>query len=116
MFKDILNLVDTRNPEMLKKLLIALSLQVGQEVSYNELGNTLDVSRTMVERYIYLLEQSYVIFRLYRLSSNPRKLLASRKRKVYFYDLGIRNVLAGQQNVPIELIVNLVEFLRIFVY
>lgn len=103
LFKDILNLVDTRNPEMLKKLLIALSLQVGQEVSYNELANTLDVSRTMVERYIYLLEQSYVIFRLDPLSSNPRKLLASRKRKVYFYDLGIRNVLAGQQNVPIEL-------------
>ena len=103
LYKDILNLVDTRNPEMLKKILIALALQVGQEVSYNELANTLNVSRTMVERYIYLLEQSYVIFRLDPLSSNPRKLLASRKRKVYFYDLGIRNVLAGQLNLPIEL-------------
>ena len=103
LYKDILNLVDTRNPEMLKKLLVALSLQVGQEVSYNEIANTLDVSRTMVERYLYLLEQSFVIFRLDPLSSNPRKLLASRKRKVYFYDLGIRNVLAGQQNMPIEL-------------
>lgn len=102
LYKDILDLTETRNPAMLKKLLVALALQVGQEVSYNELSNMLEISRTMVERYIYLLEQSFVIFRLNPLSSNPRKLLSSRKRKIYFYDLGIRNVVAGQQNIPQE--------------
>ena len=60
----------------------------------------LEVSRTTIERYLYLLEQCFVIYRLDPLSSNPRKLLASRKRKVYFYDTGIRNALAGQLNMP----------------
>ena len=102
LFKDILTLADTRNPEVLRKLLTALALQIGQEVSYNELSTLLEVSRTTIERYIYLLEQCYVIFRLQPLSSNPRKLLASRKRKVYFYDIGIRNTLANQTSLPLE--------------
>jgi predicted AAA+ superfamily ATPase len=101
LYKDILSLVDTRNPAILRKLLMALALQVGQEVSYNELASMLEVSRTTIERYLYLLEQCFVIFRLDPLSSNPRKLLASRKRKVYFYDLGIRNVMASQLEVPL---------------
>lgn len=100
LYKDILSLVDTRNPNTLRKLLTALALQVGQEVSYNELANMLEVSRTTIERYIHLLELSYVLFTLNPLSSNPRKLLASRKRKVYFYDLGIRNIMAGQLYIP----------------
>ena len=96
LYRDILSLADTRNPEVLRKLLTALALQVGQEVSYNELATMLEVSRTTIERYLYLLEQCFVIFRLNPISSNQRKLLASRKRKVYFYDLGIRSALAGQ--------------------
>ena len=102
LYKDIMSLSDIRNPIVLRKLLTALSLQVGQEVSYNELATMLEVSRTTIERYITLLEQCFVLFRLDPISSNPRKLLASRKRKVYFYDLGIRNVLAGQLNIPLS--------------
>lgn len=103
LYKDILSLADTRNPEVLRKLLTALALQVGQEVSYNELATMLEVSRTTIERYLYLLEQCFVIFRLHPLSSNPRKLLASRKRKVYFYDLGVRSALAGQLDIAPQL-------------
>ena len=102
LYKDILKFADTRNPEVLRKLLVALSLQVGQEVSFNELANLLEVSRTTIERYIDLLEKCYVLFRLNPLSSNPRKLLASRKRKIYFYDIGVRNALAGQLKIPFE--------------
>lgn len=101
LYKDILSLADTRNPAVLRKLLTALALQIGQEVSYNELATMLEISRPTVERYIHLLEQCFVVFRLDPLSSNPRKLLASRKRKVYFYDLGVRNLLAGQLDVPL---------------
>ena len=103
LYKDILSLSDTRNPAVLRKLLTALALQVGQEVSYNELATMLEVSRTTIERYIYLLEQCFVLFRLDPLSNNPRKLLASRKRKVYFYDLGVRSILASQLDIPIML-------------
>ena len=103
LYKDILSLAETRNPAVLRKLLTALSLQVGQEVSYNELATKLEVSRTTIERYIYLLELCFVIFRLDPLSSNSRKLLASRKRKIYFYDLGIRNVMANQLDIPLQI-------------
>jgi predicted AAA+ superfamily ATPase len=101
LYKDVLTLADTRNPEVLGKLLTALALQVGQEVSYNELATMLEVSRPTIERYLYLLEQCFVIFRLYPLSSNPRKLLTSRKRKIYFYDVGVRNALAGQLDISV---------------
>lgn len=100
LYKDILILAETRSPELIQKLLSVLALQVGQEVSYDELANLLDVNRATIERYIWLLEQTFVIFRLQPLSSNPRKVFASRKRKIYFYDLGVRNVLAGQINLP----------------
>ena len=102
LYKDILKFADARNPEVLRKLLVALSLQIGQEVSFNELSNLLEVSRTTIERYIDLLEKCYVLFRLNPLSSNPRKLLASRKRKIYFYDIGVRNALASQLKIPFE--------------
>lgn len=100
LYKDILTLAETRNPELIQKLLSVLALQVGQEVSYDELANLLDVNRATIERYVWLLEQAFVIFRLQPLSSNPRKVFASRKRKIYFYDLGVRNTLAGQINLP----------------
>ena len=103
LYKDVLSLTETRNPLILRKLLTALALQVGQEVSYNELASTLEVSRTTIERYVFLLEQCFVIFRLDPLSSNPRKLLASRKRKIYFYDIGVRNALASQMNIPLSI-------------
>ena len=103
LYKDILAIAGVQNPATLRKLLTALALQVGQEVSYNELAAMLEVSRTMVERYIYLLEQCFVVYRLDPLSSNPRKILASRKRKIYFYDIGIRNVLAGQLDIPVNI-------------
>ena len=103
LYKDILNLANTRNSAVLRNLLTALALQIGQEVSYNELAVMLEVSRTTIERYIYLLEQCFVIFRLDPLSSNPRKLLASRKRKIYFYDLGVRNILASQLDIPLAI-------------
>lgn len=103
LYKDILNLANTRNSAVLRNLLTALALQIGQEVSYNELAVMLEVSRTTIERYIYLLEQCFVIFRLDPLSSNSRKLLASRKRKIYFYDLGVRNILASQLDIPLAI-------------
>jgi len=99
LYKDLLQSVTLRNESLLIRLLKALALQVGQEVSFNELATLLEVNRATIERYIYLLEKAFVIFRLDPLSSNPRKVIASRKRKIYFYDMGVRSVLAGQLDV-----------------
>jgi len=92
LFKDILMYKDIRNPELLVKLLTALSLQLGNEVSYNELGNTIGAKSETIERYMELLEKVFVIFRQQSLSRNLRNEL-KKSRKVYFYDNGIRNAL-----------------------
>ncbi len=92
LYKDILQYQDIRKPEVLEKLLVSLSLQIGNEVSYNELASSLGVSKKTVAHYIDLLEKSFIIFRLGPFSRNLRSEL-TKMRKIYFYDTGIRNAL-----------------------
>ncbi len=92
LYRDLLMLENIKKPEKLVKLLQALAYQIGNEVSYNELGNLIGLDSKTVESYIQLLEKSYVIFRLHSFSRNLRNELKSSK-KVYFYDNGIRNAL-----------------------
>lgn len=94
LYKDLLMWSGLKKPEKLLDLLKALSFQLGNEVSYNELGNMVGLKSDTVESYIQLLEQSFVLFRLPAYSSNHRKELR-KGRKVYFYDNGIRNALIG---------------------
>lgn len=81
-----------RHADKLRRLLQLLSFQVGSEVSPNELGNALGMSKDTVNTYLDLLEKAFVIFRLSGFSRNLRKEV-SKMGKIYFYDLGIRNVL-----------------------
>ncbi len=100
LFKDILDLTDTRYPEALVQLTRLLAFQIGSEVSYDELARNVGLSRESVQRYITLLEQSYVVFRVYGFSRNLRKEV-TRKPKIYFWDVGIRNALIDRGN-PID--------------
>lgn len=95
LYKDILATDNLRKPDMLDKLLRALSFQVGSEVSYNELAQTIGSDSKTVERYIELLEKCFVIFRLNGLSRNLRNELKKAK-KIYFYDNGVRNAVIQQ--------------------
>jgi uncharacterized protein len=97
-YKDTLELVDVRQRQLLPRLLSALALQIGQEVSYHELGNMLGVKLETIERYITILEAAFIVYRLPALTVNRRKEVSNRKRKVYFYDLGIRNALIENLN------------------
>jgi hypothetical protein len=90
LYKDVLEYGNIRKPELIVKLLRALAYQVGSEVSYHELAQLLQVDNKTILRYIDLLEDSYVIFRLEPLSTNPRKEIST-SRKIYFWDNGIRN-------------------------
>lgn len=100
LYKDLLQHKGIRKPELLDKILLALALQVGQEVNYNELANLVRADRSTVEEYISLLEKTYVIFRLLPLSRNIRNEIST-SRKIYFYDNGIRNAIIGDFK-PIE--------------
>jgi len=92
LYKDVLLLDQVKRPDALVKLLQALAYQVGSQVSYNELSQLCGIDAKTVEKYIVLLEQTYVIFRLGSFSRNLRNEL-KKSRKIYFYDNGIRNAL-----------------------
>lgn len=101
LFKDILVYQDVKRADLMKKLLIALSLQLGSEISYTELGNLVGLDKKTVERYISLMEQCFIIFRLSSFNRNMRAEL-KRGSKVYFWDNGIRNALINNFS-PLEL-------------
>lgn len=100
-YKDILQYQNIRNSEVLEKLLRALALQIGQEVSYNELSSLVGVDKKTIANYIQILEKAFVVFRLMPFSRNLRNEL-KKLRKIYFYDNGIRNALINNFN-PLEL-------------
>jgi predicted AAA+ superfamily ATPase len=97
LYKDIFEFQDIRKPEIIEKLLQALALQIGNEISFNELSQLLGVDSATVQRYIDLLEKSYIVFHLRSYSRNVRNEL-KKSRKIYFYDNGIRNALISNLN------------------
>ena len=101
LFKDLLKFEGIKKSSLLKNLLILLALQTGSEVSYNELATKLGVNSMTIQKYIDLLEQCFVIFKLNSFSRNIRKEL-TKAIKVYFYDNGIRNTLINNFN-PLSL-------------
>ena len=100
LYKDMLLLEGVKKPDKIVKLLQALAFQLGSQVSYNELSNLVGINIATVEKYITMLEQSFVLFRLNSFSRNLRSEL-SKSRKIYFYDNGIRNALISNFS-PVE--------------
>lgn len=98
LYKDLLEFGDVRNSSKIHDLLRLLAFRVGNQVSLTELSNTLELSRATVDRYIDLLEKSFVIFRLSGFSRNLRKEV-TKMDKIYFYDLGVRNTIIGNLNL-----------------
>ncbi len=92
LYKDLFSLESIKKPYLLEKLLQALALQLGNEVSYQELANTIGADKETIERYLFFLEQAFIVYRLPSFSRNLRTELR-KSRKVYFYDNGIRNSL-----------------------
>jgi hypothetical protein len=92
LWKDVLQAGLVKTPDLIKRLLFLLAHQAGSEVSVNELATQLGMARPTVERYLDLLEQTFVIFRLRSFSTNPRKEIA-KSQKIFFWDTGVRNAL-----------------------
>ena len=102
LFKDLLQFKGIKKSSLLKNLLIALALQLGNEVTHNELASKFGVSSLTIQKYLDLLEQSFVIFKLNSFSRNIRKEL-TKAFKIYFYDNGIRNALINNFNaIPLR--------------
>jgi uncharacterized protein len=90
LYKDLLSLEGINKPALLGKIIKALALQLGSEVSFAEIGRLVGADSLTVEKYIDLLEKAFVIFRLPSYSGNVRNEIRKGK-KIYFYDNGIRN-------------------------
>ncbi|MFY7887339.1 MAG: ATP-binding protein, partial [Spirosomataceae bacterium] len=94
LLKDIISFEGVRNSAKIYDLLKLLSFQVGKEVSLQELGNQLGMSKNTVEKYLDLLEKVYVLKRVGAYSKNLRKEI-SKSSRWYFWDNGIRNAIIG---------------------
>ncbi|MCA6422563.1 MAG: ATP-binding protein [Flavobacterium sp.] len=97
LYKDVLLWEQIQKPDKLIRLLQAIALQLGSQVSYHELGQICGLDSKTVEKYINVLEQTFVIFRLGSFNRNLRNELKNSK-KIYFYDNGIRNALIANFN------------------
>jgi uncharacterized protein len=95
LYKDVYTLEKIQKPEALEKLLKALAFQVGNQVSYHELGQIVGLDNQTVEKYISMLERAFIIFRLPSFNRNLRNEL-KKSRKIYFHDNGIRNAVINQ--------------------
>lgn len=98
LYRDILELDGVRHADKLSRLLQCLAFQIGKEISFAELGTQLGMSKNTVERYLDLLEKSFVVFRLNGFSRNLRKEITKNPR-YFFYDVGIRNALINNFNL-----------------
>lgn len=101
LYKDVLSFDRVRKSETIKRFTEAISLQTGNEVSYNELANLLQIGKQTAMSYLDILEQGFILFRLTSFSRNLRQEV-NRSRKIYFFDTGVRNVLINNLN-PLSL-------------
>ncbi|HHB79854.1 MAG TPA: ATP-binding protein [Saprospiraceae bacterium] len=97
LYKDILAWNKIKSSDKILKLLQALAYQLGNQVSYAELGRIVGLDNETVESYIDLLEKAFIVFRLPSFSRNLRTEL-KKSRKIYFYDNGIRNAVISNFN------------------
>ncbi|MDA0196109.1 MAG: ATP-binding protein [Bacteroidetes bacterium] len=94
LYKDLYTTDLIKKPVVLEKILKAIALQLGNEVSLNEIAQLVNVDFQTVDKYINLLEKSFVIFTLHAFSRNVRNEI-KKNRKIYFYDCGVRNAIIG---------------------
>ncbi len=98
LYKDILEHNFIKKPEVLKKIVTLLATNVGSELSVRDITNSLDIRKETFETYVALLEQSFILYSLLPFSNNIRSEL-TKKKKIGFYDNGIRNAILGNLNV-----------------
>ena len=97
LLKDILVFDGIKNSNKIYDLLRLIALQIGKEVSLQELGNQLQMSKNTVERYLDLLSKVFILFKIEGFSRNLRKEITKTSRW-YFYDNGIRNAIINNYN------------------
>lgn len=97
LYKDLFALEEVKKPLLFEKIVKALALQIGSEVNFSELAQLVKADQKTVDKYITLLEKSFVVFTLPAFSGNVRNEIKKNK-KIYFYDTGIVNAITRNFN------------------
>ncbi len=97
LYKDLFALEEVKKPLLFEKIVKALALQIGSEVNFSELAQLVKADQKTVDKYIGLLEKSFVVFTLPAFSGNVRNEIKKNK-KIYFYDTGIVNAITRNFN------------------
>ena len=92
LYKDLFALEEVKKPLLFEKIVKALALQIGSEVNFSELAQLVKADQKTVDKYISLLEKSFVVFSLPAFAGNVRNEIKKNK-KIYFYDTGIVNAI-----------------------
>ncbi len=90
--KDVINIYDLKNTKLAKDILTKIALQLGSEVSLRELASSLGSTVTTVANYIEIFVKNYILIQLPAFKTNARRAVSAH-RKLYFFDLGLRNIL-----------------------
>ena len=98
LLKDILAYENIKNSQKIFNLLRLIAFQIGGEVSLQELGKQLGISKNTVEKYLDLLSKVYILHRVEGFSRNLRKEI-TKNSKWYFFDNGIRNAVIANFNL-----------------
>jgi uncharacterized protein len=91
--KDVVGLLEIKNKPVFNRLLKLLAFQIGQLVNIDELATNLGADRKTVEKYIFSLEETFILKKISPFFTNPRQEVI-KSSKVYFADLGLRNLIA----------------------
>jgi len=97
LLKDLLAIDGIRNASKIMNLLRLIAWQVGNEVSFHELGKQLSMSKNTIEKYLDLLSKVYILYSLPGFGRNQRKEI-TRNKKWYFFDNGVRNAVISHFN------------------
>ena len=90
--KDVINIYGLKNEKLAKDILTKIALQIGSEVAVREIATSLGANDSTVASYIEIFIKNYILIPLPAFKTNARRAV-SENRKLYFYDLGIRNIL-----------------------
>ena len=90
--KDVVDIYNLKDAKLAKDILLKIALQIGSEVSVREIAKSLNANETTVSNYIEIFIKNYILIPLPSFKTNARRAV-SENRKLFFYDLGIRNIL-----------------------
>jgi len=99
LLRDVRSFIRNEDFVGFNKMLRILAIEIGNMINIHNISKSCGLSYRKSEEYLDLLEQMFIIQRIDPFHSNKKKLITKMK-KLYFTDIGLRNVILGNFNHP----------------